>query len=154
MFDEDDLRERTDELAAFLRTSGATHGVAEGSWWVVGFSNGANIGSSLLLRHPQLLSGAVLFAAMTPYADPPQADLGHHRVVVANGERDPLATPAVTRRLVAQLSDRGAEVVEVPHPGGHGIDPRSVPRIAELVSSASPTDGTPPKRRGRPRSPR
>jgi phospholipase/carboxylesterase len=40
----------------------------------------------------------------------------------------------MTAELAAQLRDRGAEVVELPHPGGHQIDARLLPRIASIVA--------------------
>ncbi len=33
----------------------------------VGFSNGANIGASLILLYPQVIAGAVLFRPMAPF---------------------------------------------------------------------------------------
>jgi phospholipase/carboxylesterase len=134
VFDEDDLRRRADELAEFVRTASSAYGIAEGSLVAVGFSNGANIASALLLQHPGLLSAAVLLAAMTPFADPPAADLSGTVVVIANGARDPMIPAAMTAQLTAQFRERGADVVELPHPGGHQIDPRQLPQIASIVS--------------------
>jgi len=133
VFDEDDLRARVDKLAGFVATAGERHDATPGSWWAVGFSNGANIASALLLRRPEVLAGAVLFAAMVPFADPPDADLTGKTVVVANGRRDPMATADHTRRLVSQLRERGADLTEVPHDGGHAIDPAGVDEIAALL---------------------
>lgn len=137
VFDEDDIRARVDELAAFVATAGQHHDVTPGSWWAVGFSNGANIASAMLLRRPEVLAGAVLFAAMVPFADPPEADLTGKTVIVANGRRDPIATVDHTRRLVAQLGERGADVAEIPHGGGHAIDPAGVAAIARLLARSS-----------------
>ena len=131
VFDEDDLRVRAKELAEFVAAAGAQHAVTPGSWYAVGFSNGANIASALLLRHPEVLAGGVLFAAMVPFAEPPDVDLTGKTVILANGRHDPMATADHTRRLVSQLRERGAEVTEVPHDGGHGIDPHGVARIAD-----------------------
>ncbi|MDQ3326577.1 MAG: alpha/beta hydrolase [Actinomycetota bacterium] len=136
VFDEDDLRERTDELADFVLAASTEHDVDPASWMAVGFSNGANIAASLLMRRPEVLTGATLLAAMVPYARPPSgADLSGHRVVVSNGRQDPMATPQQTERLVGQLRVLGAQVDELPHPGGHTIDSTLLPRIAELISS-------------------
>jgi phospholipase/carboxylesterase len=137
VFDEDDLRERTDELAEFLTAAGTEHGVAPGSWVAVGFSNGANIASALLFRRPEALAGAVLLAAMVPFGDVPGLDvnLTGKRVAVVNGRRDPMATAAQTRTLVAQLRDRSAAVVEFPHDGGHWIDVAVLPRIREFLAA-------------------
>ncbi|MCO1653888.1 alpha/beta hydrolase [Pseudonocardia humida] len=140
VFDEDDLRARVDELAAFLAAAEARYGVAAGTWAAVGFSNGANIASALLFGHSDSLTAAVLLAAMVPYRDgPPPADLGGRRVLVSNGRRDPMATLDQTTTLVGQLRDRGAEVTELPHDGGHGIDARLLPRMAEWLRTIART---------------
>ncbi len=139
VFDEDDLRARVDELAAFLAAAEHEYGVAPGSWAAVGFSNGANVASALLLRRPSALAAAVLLAAMVPFADPPDADLAGKWVLVANGRRDPMATPVQTDALVAQLRERGADVTVLPHDGGHTVDPRQLPRIAGFLGGVAPT---------------
>jgi phospholipase/carboxylesterase len=87
----------------------------------------------MLLRHPTLLSAAVLLAAMVPFAAPPDSDLVGTLVIISNGDRDPMITVEVTQRLARQLRERGAEVVELPHPGGHQIDPAVLPQISQLI---------------------
>jgi len=134
VFDEDDLRRRADELAGFVRAAGTAYGIEGGALVAVGFSNGANMASALLLRHPGLLSGAVLLSAMVPFAEPPPADLTGTSVVISNGDVDPMIPGALTDRLAAQLRERGADVAELPHPGGHRIDPAVLPRIADLLA--------------------
>ncbi|GAA3556005.1 alpha/beta hydrolase [Microlunatus spumicola] len=135
VFDEDDLRRRADALAAFVETAGAAYGVDPGALVAVGFSNGANIASALLLRRPGLLRGAVLLSAMVPFAEPPAVDLAGTSVVVSNGRRDPMIPAALTATLVGQLRERGADVVELPHPGGHQIDPGVLPQVRELLGA-------------------
>jgi phospholipase/carboxylesterase len=133
VFDEDDLRARVDDLAGFLAAAERAYGVAPGGWTAVGFSNGANIASALLLRRPQALTAAVLLAAMVPFRDPPPAELAGRRVLIANGRRDPMATAAQTDTLAAQLRERGAEVTVLAHGGGHTIDAAQLPVIATFV---------------------
>jgi phospholipase/carboxylesterase len=133
IFDEDDLRAQTADLGDFVRATGAEHGVADGSWVAVGFSNGANIATSLLLAQPDLLAGVVLLGAMVPFVTPPPADLSGRWAVVSNGARDPLATPEITEALVAQLRERRAEVVQIGHPLGHTVDPRVLPAITAVL---------------------
>ena len=43
-----------------------------------------------------LLAGAVLLAAMVPFAEPPAADLSGTMVIISNGARDPMITPQMT----------------------------------------------------------
>lgn len=134
VFDEDDLRRRADELAAFVSAAGDHYGIESRSLVAVGFSNGANIASALLLGHPDVLAGAVLFAAMVPYAEPPTADLGGKAVIIVNGGRDPMITADTTERLARQLRERGADVVVLAHDGGHQIPVRILPRIAGMIT--------------------
>jgi phospholipase/carboxylesterase len=137
VFDEDDLRRRADELAEFVVTASGAYGIEDRSLVAVGFSNGANIASAMLLRRPGLLHGVVLLAAMVPYAEPPAADLTGTLVIISNGDRDPMIKSEVTRQLVSQLRERGAEVVELPHPGGHQIDRAVLPQIRRMIADVS-----------------
>jgi phospholipase/carboxylesterase len=133
VFDEDDLRTRVDELAEFLAAAEREYEVATGAWTAVGFSNGANIASALLLRRPHALSVAVLLAAMVPFREPPAADLSGKRVAIANGRHDPMATAEHTDTLTAQLRIRGADVTVLRHDGGHTIDPAQLPHLARFI---------------------
>ncbi len=133
VFDEDDLRLRVDELADFARVASSRYGVAPRSLVAAGFSNGANIASAMLLQRPEVLAGAVLFAAMIPYADPPAADLTGVPVIISNGERDPMIPAAMTEQLAGQFRERGATVTVLPHRGGHSIDPSVLPQIKQIL---------------------
>jgi len=57
VFDLDDLRQRTHDLAAFVAAASAAYGFDAKHVIAVGFSNGANIAASLLLLHPEVLAG-------------------------------------------------------------------------------------------------
>ncbi|TDD18581.1 alpha/beta hydrolase [Kribbella turkmenica] len=135
VFDEDDLRLRADELAAFLEAAEHKYDVPAGSWLAVGFSNGANMASALLLRHPESLAGAVLLAAMVPFAadEPEDRALTGKRVLIVNGTTDPMATADQTSRLTDQLRHRSADVHHLSFAGGHTIDPRQLPSIKNFV---------------------
>jgi phospholipase/carboxylesterase len=134
VFDEEDLRRRADELADFVTTASAAYGIEDRSLVAVGFSNGANIASALLLQRPGLLAGAVLLAAMVPYAEPPDVDLTGTLVIISNGDRDPMIAARMTEQLASQLQELGAEVVELPHPGGHQIYPAVLPEIRRIIA--------------------
>ena len=139
IFDEDDLRRRADELADFVVTASSAYGISDRSLVAVGFSNGANIASAMLLQRPDVLKGAVLLAAMVPYAEPPSADLSDTLVIISNGDRDPLIKSEMTKQLASQLRERGAEVIELPHPGGHQIDRAVLPQIRRMIANVSMT---------------
>ena len=134
VFDEDDLRQQADDLAEFVGLACQTYGIDDGSLVAVGFSNGANIASAMMLRRPGVLAGAVLLAAMVPFAEPPAAALNGTLVIISNGARDPMITAQMTKLLARQLAERGAEVIELPHSGGHQIDPAVLPQIRTLIA--------------------
>lgn len=134
VFDEDDLRQQADDLAEFVGSACQTYGIDDGSLVAVGFSNGANIASAMMLRRPGVLAGAVLLAAMVPFAEPPAAALNGTLVIISNGARDPMITAQMTKLLARQLAERGAEVIELPHSGGHQIDPAVLPQIRTLIA--------------------
>jgi len=74
VFDVEDLKFRTGELADFLLAAATHYGFDVGRLVAVGFSNGANIAAALLLLKPDVLSGAILLRAMVPLSvDPPSA---------------------------------------------------------------------------------
>ena len=133
VFDEDDLRHQAGALADFVVEAGGFYGIEDGSLVAVGFSNGANIASAMLLQRPEVLASAVLLAAMVPYAEPPDVDLAGKQVIISNGERDGMIPAAMTEQLAGQFRDRGAQVTVLPHPGGHQIDPAALRRISQLI---------------------
>src|SRR6478736_5211025 len=72
-WDLDDLRLRTEELAGFLRSARGAYGLPKPI--ALGYSNGANIAWSLLLKEPSALAGAILLRAMLPFDPRPLPDL-------------------------------------------------------------------------------
>ena len=141
IFDEQDLADRADELADFVETMGRQHDITPGSFVAVGFSNGANIASAMMMRRPHLLAGALLLAAMVPFASPPaNVDLSDKWVAIANGRRDPMATAAQTDTLLLQLQTMRADVRVLAHEGGHTIDAAQLPRYAQILAAGGFAD--------------
>ncbi len=87
----------------------------------VGFSNGANIASSLLLLRPEVLAGTILFRAMVPIMPERMPSLPSTPVLVSNGRSDPLVPREETERLVALLKLAGADVTLLFQDAGHEL---------------------------------
>jgi phospholipase/carboxylesterase len=121
VFDLEDLRIRTHELAAFVRAAASHYGLDAASIIAVGFSNGANIAASLLLLEPGVLTGAILFRAMVPIVPDPLPFLAGTPVFMANGRSDPLIPADGAERLAALLQQTGASVTLEWQPGGHQL---------------------------------
>jgi predicted esterase len=117
-----DLLKRTDELAQFVTAAAAAYDLDPDRVVALGFSNGANIAASLLLRHPTLLRGAALLRPMLPYGPEPGLQLAGTDVLIAAGEGDPYSSPEQTARLAAVLREAGADVAVHVEPGaGHNL---------------------------------
>ncbi len=124
VFDEADLRRRVDDLAQFVGESRAAYGIAAPI--AVGFSNGANIAAAMLLQRPEVLAGAVLLRAMTPFRQMPVADLRATPVLILSGSNDPIVRPGDAAGLAAGLTRSGAAVTHEIVPGGHGLSQKDV----------------------------
>jgi phospholipase/carboxylesterase len=110
VFDEEDLKLRTEELAEFVRESREEYGLEERHLVAVGFSNGANIGGSLLLMRPEVLDAAILFRGMVPFTPDTPPQLSGKAVFLGAGKADPLVRPAEVERWAAMLRAAGADV--------------------------------------------
>jgi predicted esterase len=121
VFDVEDLRARTHELADWLDTACGEYDADATRVVATGFSNGANIAGALLLLRPRALRAAVLFAPMLPLEPDALPDLGHAAVFVSAGRHDPICPPEQVERLASLLTDAGASVELRWHDGGHEL---------------------------------
>lgn len=122
VFDEEDLKERTHELAAFITDAGKVYGYDPRDLIAVGYSNGANIAGSLLLLHPGLIKGAILLHAMVPFAVESLPDLGGTSVLITAGRHDSMIPGEETEKLAQMLQEAGADMTLEWQPGGHGLN--------------------------------
>ena len=121
VFDQKDLMTRTGELAEFIDGAAATYGLDRDGIVAVGFSNGANIAASLLLRNGATLRGAVLLSPMVPFDPETLPDLSGVPVFIGAGKADPIAPPESAERLAELLRRAGAEVTVHWTTGGHTV---------------------------------
>lgn len=119
VFDLEDLKVRTAELAEFIAGARKAYNLPEPV--AVGFSNGANIAASLLLSQPDALSGAVLLRAMLPFEPVPMPSLTGKPVLLLSGSSDQMIPAAATQRLVDVLQTSGADLEYKTLPTGHGL---------------------------------
>ncbi|HEY2714102.1 MAG TPA: alpha/beta hydrolase [Chthoniobacterales bacterium] len=121
VFDLEDLKQRTDELADFVIAAAEHYGLDREKMVAVGYSNGANIAASILLRRPEILRAAVLLRAMVPLEPDQLRDLRGTRVWIAGGDADTIIPREQTERLAEMLASAGAEVTARFFPTGHGL---------------------------------
>jgi predicted esterase len=137
VFDLDDLRLRTHELARFVEAAARSYGFDRAQVVAVGFSNGANIAASTLLLEPGIVERAILLRAMVPIVPDPLPSLTNTRVFMANGRSDPLIPAAEAERLAELLRQAGASVTTDWQPGGHQLTRRDVDQARAWLESVS-----------------
>jgi predicted esterase len=121
VFDLEDLKYRTNELADFVAAAAQHYGFASDNVVAVGYSNGANIAAGVLLLRPEILRGAVLFRAMVPLVPENLPDLSSVRVWIGAGDQDPIVPASETKHLAELLRRAGAEVTIRFAKAGHGL---------------------------------
>ncbi len=99
VFDTEDLIFRTHELAGFVEAAARAYGFDASRVVAVGYSNGANIASGLLLLHPKLLAGAILFHPMVPFMPEKLPDLSGVGVLITSGLADQTVSQEQTKLL-------------------------------------------------------
>jgi phospholipase/carboxylesterase len=126
VFDIEDLKFRTHELAEFVMSAAKEYGFDSGHVYALGFSNGANIASSLLLLRPETLVGAALLRGMLPL-DPDQGDidklpdLSGKQILLSSGTRDPIIPLENAKKLASLYKQMGASIWHEINPASHGL---------------------------------
>ena len=121
VFDLEDLKYRTNELSDFVAAAGEHYGFTSDNVVAVGYSNGANIASSMLLLRPEIMQTAILFRAMVPLIPDKLPDLSSVRVWIGAGDQDPIIPSSEVQRLVELLRRAGADVTIRFFNAGHGL---------------------------------
>jgi phospholipase/carboxylesterase len=121
VFDQEDLENRTKELAEFVGKASAAYSIPTGKLVAAGFSNGANIASSLLLRFPETLAGAVLMRGMVPFVPKQAIDLKRRPVLLLSGQDDPIVGTDEVAELANIFRAANAEVTLHWETAGHTL---------------------------------
>jgi predicted esterase len=82
VFDIEDLKFRTNELADFVKDASKAYDFSLQRIMAIGYSNGANIATSILLLRPEILSAAILFRAMVPLVPDISPDLTNKHIFI------------------------------------------------------------------------
>lgn len=133
VFDLEDLKYRTNELADFIVAAAQQYGFANDKLVAVGYSNGANIAASVLLLRPEVLATAVLFRAMVPINLETQPNLSSVRVWIGVGTNDPIIPTIEAKALAELLGNAGADVTVRYFQAGHQLAPADVENAREWL---------------------
>lgn len=131
VFDPKEVRSRGKELASFIRAAITRYSLDATRIYALGYSNGANIASTVMFIEPDLLQGAIMFRPMLVFEPEGKNDLSGSRVFISAGRMDPIVPASSVERLVELFEASHAEVTLKWQLAGHNLAPSEVREAAE-----------------------
>ena len=138
VFDLEDLKFRTNELADFVSDASKIYDFDLQHVIAVGYSNGANIAASMLLLRPEILSSAILFRAMVPLIPERLVDLSNKSIFMSSGRHDPIVSRQEADRLFGLFKKAGSNISLTWQESGHELTMDDIQKAKEwLMNSIS-----------------
>lgn len=138
-FDPAEVRGRAHELAAFIRAAVEEYSLEPSELFALGYSNGANIASSVMFLDPDLLAGAMLFRPMVVLEPDTQEDLSGRQVFIGSGRLDVIVPTDQPARLAETFRKRGASVSLCWQVSGHNLTPGDITEAARWFQMHLPS---------------
>jgi phospholipase/carboxylesterase len=137
VFDIEDLKFRTNELADFVNDASKAYEFDLQRIIAVGYSNGANIAASMLLLRPEILSSAILFRAMVPLVPKTLPDLTKKHIFISSGVYDPIVSKEEAEKLFGLFQNAGAKVSLSWQKSGHELTMEEIRKAKEWLLHSS-----------------
>jgi predicted esterase len=134
VFDPKEVRSRAEELARFIRAAVIAYRLDPARVFALGYSNGANVASTVMFVEPGILQGAILFRPMLVYEPTEKNDLSGSAVFISAGRMDPIVPTASVERLVELFESAHAEVTLKWQLVGHNLVPSEVSEAADWLA--------------------
>jgi phospholipase/carboxylesterase len=134
VFDPKEVRSRAEELANFIRAAISKYKLNPERIFAMGYSNGANIASTVMLIDPGLFRGAILFRPMLVIETDGRSDLSGRGLFISAGQLDPIVPVKSVVRLVELFEASHAEVTLKWQQAGHNLLPSEVREAANWLA--------------------
>ena len=134
VFDLEDLKFRTRELANFVKDASTVYNFDLNKTVAIGFSNGANIAASLLLSYPNTIKGAILFRARVPFVPDNVPNLSNKKVFLSAGMFDQIVSKDQVESLLKILLECRANVTLKWQKSGHILIEEDILNAKEWLS--------------------
>jgi phospholipase/carboxylesterase len=134
VFDPKEVRSRAEELARFIRAAVITYRLDPARIFALGYSNGANVASTVMFVEPGILQSAILFRPMLVYEPTEKNDLSGSAVFISAGRMDPIVPTTSVERLVELFESAHAEVSLKWQLVGHNLVPSEVSEAANWLA--------------------
>jgi len=126
VFDPKEVRSRAEELAKFIRAAVITYRLDPQRIFALGYSNGANVASTVMLVEPGVIQGSILFRPMVVYEPTEKTDLTGSSVFISAGRMDAIVPADSVEKLVDIFRSANADVTLKWQISGHNLVPSEV----------------------------
>ena len=133
VFDPKEVRSRGEELARFIRAAAVTYRLDPSRIFALGYSNGANIASTVMLIEPGIIHASILLRPMVVYDPPEKSDLSGSSVLISAGRMDPIVPTASVEQLAELFRSANADVTLKWQLAAHNLVPSEVREAAEWL---------------------
>jgi predicted esterase len=134
VFDPKEVRSRAEDLAGFIRAAFAKYELDPRRVFSFGYSNGANVASTVMFLEPDLFKAAVLFRPMLVFEPDGTPDLSNAGVLISAGKNDPIVPTTSVDRLAELLRSAHADVTLKWQLAGHNLAPSEVREAADWLA--------------------
>jgi predicted esterase len=134
VFDPREVRSRAEELARFIHAASSRYALDSSRVFALGYSNGANIASTVMFIEPGLIKAAVLLRPMLVYEPGQSVDLSESSVFISAGRMDTIVPTASVDRLVQLFRSAHATVTLKWQTVGHNLVPSEVSEAADWLA--------------------
>jgi predicted esterase len=131
VFDPKEVHSRGEELARFIRAAVVTYRLDPSRIFALGYSNGANIASTVMLIEPGSIQGSILFRPMLVYEPSRKNDLSGSSVFISAGRMDPIVPTTSVEQLAEMFRSVNADVTLKWQLAGHSLVPSEVREASE-----------------------
>lgn len=122
IFDQEDLKARGQAIISFLGEASERYGWQNRPLYLLGFSNGANMGLELLIQASDLFKGAILLSPMFPIKVDPLPDFKHLSLYLSHGSQDPMVSIEDSHYVANLCQTSGGQVYQY-WVRGHEVTP-------------------------------
>ncbi|MGH6763841.1 MAG: alpha/beta hydrolase [Phyllobacterium sp.] len=137
-FDQNDIRKEANAFVDFMDKAVKSYDIDLNRTIFLGYSNGANLLSSVMLLHPGLIRNAVLLRSMPVLNDIPRVNLSKTNVLVIAGENDTTYAPFAPA-LEEILKKSGARVEARTIASTHAVGAEDAKVVSEWLTAATAT---------------
>lgn len=133
VYDMDDLSARTQKMIEYVEAHKSNH--HDTPVFGFGYSNGANILASVVMKRPDLFDKVGLLHPLIPW-DPGQVTgLEGKAILITAGEHDPITPWNMTTHLISWFQSQKADVTVEAHNGGHELRQTELQALAAFLAT-------------------